>query len=166
MLVDADGYGRSQFIDGWIDVMDGLTPRSEIVDFDADDAALTAAGARLATGPLVVKGLGKSAKDDWADSMFVAHLDDLHRVVANLRARISVDAEERLVIREFVPLLGDELRLWWVDGTCRAVRNHPQSAPGAVDEKGRWWLVEVGSGCVSELPAGLAVDDLFPDNDG
>lgn len=74
------------------------------------------------------------------------------------------------------------------------MRNHPQSALGAVDEAGldefidtldpriaelgvafvttdvtldgRWWLAEVGSGCVSELPAGLAVDDLFPDNDG
>lgn len=87
-------------------------------------------------------------------------------------------------------------RLWWVDGTCRAVRNHPQSAPGAVDEagldefidtldpriaelgvafvttdvtldeKGRWGLVEVGSGSVGELPAGLGVDDLFPDTDG
>ncbi len=87
-------------------------------------------------------------------------------------------------------------RLWWVDGTCRAVRNHPQSALGAVDEagldefidtldpriaelgvafvttdvtldeKGRWGLVEVGSGSVGELPAGLGVDDLFPDTDG
>lgn len=76
------------------------------------------------------------------------------------------------------------------------MRNHPQSALGAVDEagldefidtldpriaelgvafvttdvtldeKGRWGLVEVGSGSVGELPAGLGVDDLFPDTDG
>lgn len=189
--VSADGYARSQFLDGWIDAMEGVTPRSVVAPLDIPDERLADMVAdRLGDGRYVVKGLSKSAKDDWANAMYVSSPLDLPRVVGNLRERISGE-EDALVVREFVPLLADELRLWWVEGDCVQTRNHPQSRPDVLDtteldgfvrvlgervadlavpfvttdvtrdQDGRWWLVEVGSGCVSEMPAGMGVDDLF-----
>ena len=189
--VSAEGYARSQFLDGWIDTMEGLTPRSVVAALDVSDDRLAALVAeRLPEGRYVVKGLSKSAKDDWANAMYISSPADLPRVVGNLRERISSE-EDSLVVREFVPLMADELRLWWVDGECVQTRNHPQSRPDVLDttgldgfvralrervaelgvpfvttdvtrdQDGRWWLVEVGSGCVSEMPAGMGVDGLF-----
>lgn len=191
-FVSAEQYARAQFLDGWIDTMDGLTPRSSIAALGASTGDLVAQVATELEGKrFVVKGLSKSAKDAWDDAMFIRDVTDLPRVVDNLRPLLG-EEETGLVIREFVPLLRDELRAWWVDGRCVAVRNHPQSRVDALDTmgvsafleavaermealdvsfattdltrdtEGRWWVVEVGSGCVSELPAGLTINDLFP----
>jgi hypothetical protein len=83
-----------------------------------------------------------------------------------------------IVIRVFEPFTGPEARTWWVDGNCVLVSAHPDTpdaTPGhvPVDEiatcvatlgspfvtvdyarrsDGRWRVVEVGDGQVSDRP--------------
>lgn len=85
-FVSAEQYARAQFLDGWIDTMDGLTPRSFIASLGASTRDLVAQVATELEGKrFVVKGLSKSAKDAWDDAMFIRDVTDLPRVVDNLR---------------------------------------------------------------------------------
>jgi hypothetical protein len=118
----------------------------------------------------------------------------LRRVASRLRELRDDDFTGGYVLRAFEPFASPEVRSWWVDGRCAAVTAHPDTPddapPDDVDafldelaapvaaldapfitvdvvrlDGGRWRVVEVGDGQVSDRPASaepaIVLDPLF-----
>jgi hypothetical protein len=143
----------------------------------------------LTDGPAVVKDYVKSRKREWDEACFVPDVRDtrvLHRIVARMVELQDGSLAGGVVVREYEPYEGDEARIWWVDGEPALVGPHPdtpetypepllESVRPAVrtfgcrfittdlarDAGGRWRVVEVGDGQVSDLPASADPADLY-----
>ncbi|MDX3097932.1 ATP-grasp domain-containing protein [Streptomyces sp. ME01-24h] len=152
--------------------------------------ALAAATAPLGEGPAVVKDYVKSRKHEWDEACYVPELADtehLASVVARFAALQGDDLAGGIVVRAFESFVkaAGEARVWWTGGEAALVTAHPDTpdlrpAPDldavrplvralgcpfvttdlALHEDGRWRVVEVGDGQVSDLPAGASSKTL------
>ncbi|QMU77032.1 ATP-grasp domain-containing protein [Streptacidiphilus sp. PB12-B1b] len=147
--------------------------------------ALARAAAALPAGPGIVKDYVKSRKHDWDDACYLPDLADTAAVHAVVSRFVELQEEwlaGGVVLRAFEPLRRDlgEARVWWLDGRPLLTTAHPDtpalrpepeldgvqplvaalgcrfvSTDLARHADGRWRVVEVGDGQVSELPQGL-----------
>ena len=188
--VDAGQYRRGHELPGWYDALAAFTPISAWtsgVDRDAFDAARSSLG----SGPAVVRDYSKSMKHYWHEATYIPDLADpdgawkvAHRMV-ELRGD---DLAGGLVLRRYEPFTGAEVRTWWVGGTCRLITAHPdtpaESPPDDLDltaltpavtglglpfvtvdlarrTDGRWRVIELGDGQVSDRPTSTPAEDLI-----
>lgn len=143
----------------------------------------------LAAGPAVVKDYVKSRKHEWLEACFVPDLSDTDRL--RTVAQRMVDLQEDfltggVVVREYEAYVTGEARVWWIDGEPAVIGPHPDD-PGvepvpdltavgpavralgcrfittdlARCDDGRWRVVEVGDGQVSDLPITVDPIDLY-----
>lgn len=144
----------------------------------------------LSPGPGVVKDYVKSCKHEWDEACFVPDVHNAARlrdVAAKMIALRGDFLAGGLVVREFEEYVGaGEARVWWVDGEPVLAGPHPDSpdvepVPEVADvapavralgcrfittdlarrSDGRWRVVEVGDGQVSDLPSTVDAMDLF-----
>jgi hypothetical protein len=183
-------YRRAHELPGWYPALAGLTPASVWTD-GTDRAAFEDCCRRLGPGPAVLRDYVKSMKHHWDEAMYVPDTADpagAWRVAeAFLRLRED-DLVGGLVLRRYERFASPEVRSWWVDGACRLLSAHPDTPddlpPDTVDvpgleaamatldlrfatadlvrrDDGRWRVVEVGDGQVSDRPASLPPDRLL-----
>ena len=156
---------------------DALHPRR------ADEHFADEARARLGPGAAVLRDYTKSMKHYWHEAAYIPDLTDAEAawsVAARMRELRGDDFSGGFVLRRFEEFTGAEARTWWVDGTCRLVTAHPDtpdrpppaelptSEPAVavaghglpfvtVDlarrADGRWRVVELGDGQVSDRPS-------------
>jgi hypothetical protein len=187
-------YIRAHELPGWHDTFAGLTPASVWLPLSPGEVppqhALAELTARLSGGPGVIKDYVKSRKHEWHEACFVPDLRDtdaLRRVVARMVELQGPFLAGGLVIREYEPYGGGEVRIWWVDGEPVLTGPHPDT-PETLPEPdvevvrpvvrtlgcrfittdlarhgidGGWRVVEVGDGQVSELPPTIDPVELY-----
>jgi hypothetical protein len=136
-----------------------------------------------------VKDYVKSRKHEWAQACFVPELgetDAVERVVGRFVELQGEFLAGGVVLREFENFVGEEVRVWWIDGVARLVTAHPDNqtaacpAPELRDvelavrglgarfvttdmarrEDGVWRVIEVGDGQVSDLHRDIDPGDL------
>ncbi|WP_420117201.1 ATP-grasp domain-containing protein [Micromonospora sp.] len=189
LRTDPDRYRRAHELPGWYATAAALTPQScwtVGVDRSDFDRARTALGG----GPAVLRDWTKSAKHHWHEACFVPELADgdaAWRVATRLRELRDDDFACGFVLRRFEPLAGVEIRTWWVDGRCVLTGPHPDTPAELPDvpvdlgplaavvtaldlpfvtadlawrTDGRWRLVEIGDGQVSDRPSTMAPEAL------
>lgn len=181
-------YRAAHELPGWATALAPVTPRSAWThgaDLDAFDACC----AELGTGAAVLRDWSKSLKHDWDTAAFVPDLTDRDGARAVARRFLDLRGDDLvggLVVRAFETFVSAEARTWWVDGTCVLVGAHPDTpddAPPTPDlsevaplvaalglpfvtvdlvlrDDGRWRVVELGDGQVSDRPRSMPAADL------
>jgi hypothetical protein len=187
LRTDATAYRTAHELPGWYPALDPVTPAT-VWTTGTDRAAFDAARSRLGAGPAVLRDYTKSMKHDWAEAMYVPELADADAAwaVATRFAELREDVRGGFVLRRFERWAAGEVRTWWVDGRCALVGPHPDTPAelptpdlteveplvAALDLRfvtvdmalrcdGRWRVVELGDGQVSDRPATLAPDRLL-----
>ncbi|GGN71885.1 hypothetical protein GCM10010112_39560 [Actinoplanes lobatus] len=186
----AASYRQAHELPGWYAAAAGDTPESAWTDGD-DREAFRRACAALGGGPAVLRDWTKSMKHHWDEAAFLPDVADetaAWRVASRLRELRGDDFAGGFVVRRFESFTGAEVRTWWVDGSCRLVTAHPDTpgAPPPVDAEigvaasavrslglpfvtadlvrradGRWRIVEIGDGQVSDRPSGTPPEELI-----
>jgi ATP-grasp domain-containing protein len=191
LLTHPEDYRRAHELPGWHDTFAGLTPASVWCPLPPgtipDDLADLVRP--LHPGAAVIKDYVKSRKHEWDEACFVPdvrNLPQLRSVVAKMVALAGEFLAGGLVVREYEPYDGAEARVWWVDGEPALIGPHPDDpevdpepdlagvAPAvrtlgcrfittdlARRADGRWRVVEVGDGQVSDLPSTIDPIDLY-----
>ena len=178
--VTPDAYRSAHELPGWYETFGELTPTS-----------VWGEGATLSAGPGIVKDYVKSRKHEWAEACYIPDLADVEataRIVARFVELQGDYLAGGVVLREFESFVGEEARVWWIDGAARLVTPHPDSPSGGnvpmpdlteveaavrrlgarfvtTDivrrEDGAWRVVEVGDGQVSDLHAQVDPAELL-----
>ncbi len=178
-------YRRAHELPGWYEALRSVTPES-VWTTGAGRAAFDAARRALGGGPAVLRDWTKSAKHHWHEAAFIPDLADgdaAWRVAARLLELREDDFTGGFVLRRFERFTGAEVRTWWIDGGCALVGPHPDTPDVALADQldpgflapliapldlpfatvdlarhadGRWRVVELGDGQVSDRP--VAVD--------
>jgi ATP-grasp domain-containing protein len=181
LRTDAEQYRTAHELPGWYPTLAAVTPES-VWTAGTDRAAFDAACERLGPGPAVLRDYTKSMKHHWAEAMFVPDLADgaAAWAVAARFHELREDVQGGFVLRRFEEL-GAETRTWWVDGRCVLVGPHPDAGPEATTPDlaavaplvaglglpfvtvdlarradGRWRVVELGDGQVSDRPTAIS----------
>lgn len=184
----APAYRAGHELPGWYEALAPFTPTS-VWTAGADRAGFDVARAALGSGPAVLRDWCKSMKHHWHEAAFVPEVADADGAWA-VATRFSELREEAFcggfVLRRFERFVGAELRTWWIDGACRLTTAHPDT-PGerpdadpeflgpaiaalglqfvtvdlARHEDGRWRVVELGDGQVSDRPRSTPPRDLI-----
>ncbi|MFG2054444.1 ATP-grasp domain-containing protein [Micromonospora sp. NPDC048930] len=177
-------YRRAHELPGWYAALAAVTPASAWTA-GSDRAAFDEARRALGPGPAVLRDHVKSAKHHWHEAAFVPDLADgaaAWRVATRLRELRQDDFAGGFVLRRFEPFTGAEVRTWWIGGRCVLAGAHPDTpeqppeggpdlslpaaAVAALDlpfvtvdlarrTDGRWRVIELGDGQVSDRPASL-----------
>jgi hypothetical protein len=183
-------YARAHELPGWYGDIAVATPESVWTTGDGRDA-FERARLALGTGPAVLRDYTKSMKHHWHEAAFVPDLADADaawRVASRFRSLRADDFDGGYVLRRFEAFTGAEVRTWWVAGRCRLVTAHPDTSddlpPDDLDltgvaplirgmdlpfvtvdlarrADGRWRVVEIGDGQVSDRPTGTPADALI-----
>jgi ATP-grasp domain, R2K clade family 3 len=183
----ADQYRTAHELPGWYAALAAVTPESAWTA-GTDRPAFDAARERLGPGPAVLRDYTKSMKHHWDEAMFIPDLADATAAwaVAGRFHELREDVQGGFVLRRFERFTSAEARTWWVDGRCVLVGPHPDAGPEApspdlaevaplvaglglpfvtVDlarrDDGRWRVVELGDGQVSDRPATITPADLL-----
>lgn len=181
LRTDADAYRRAHELPGWYATVAAHTPETVWTTGDDRDG-FTAACASLGSGAAVLRDYTKSMKHHWAEAAYipsVADADAAWTVAARFRELRDDEFTGGFVLRRFETFTGAEVRTWWVDGACCLVTAHPDTpdelpppdldpdflAPAiralslpfvtadlARHTDGRWRLIEIGDGQVSDRP--------------
>ncbi|WP_119729418.1 ATP-grasp domain-containing protein [Thermomonospora amylolytica] len=191
LLTHPEDYRRAHELPGWHDTFAGLTPHSVWRPLPPrtvpDDLAELVRP--LPPGPAVVKDYVKSRKHEWEEACFVPDVKNttqLRGVVAKMVALQDEFLTGGLVVREYEPYDTGEARVWWVDGEPALIGPHPDEPDHYPEPEldtvatavralgcrfittdlarrtdGRWRVVEVGDGQVSDLPASMDPMDLY-----
>lgn len=154
-----------------------------------DRAAFDRARVELGSGPAVLRDYTKSMKHYWHEAAFIPELSDADSawaVASRFRELRAEDMAGGFVLREFETFTSSEVRTWWVDGVCRLVGPHPDTPDEVSDvdlaavqplvadlnlpfvtvdlvlhADGRWRVVEIGDGQVSDRPATITPDAMI-----
>ncbi|WP_428950031.1 ATP-grasp domain-containing protein [Streptomyces sp. cg35] len=191
LATDALQYRRAHELPGWYKTFAAVTPRSVWLPAQPGQALpaarLAELAASLGSGPVVVKDYVKSRKHEWDEACFVPDAADTEQLAAVVRNFVELQEEflaGGIVLRTFEEFTGDEVRVWWIDGSPALTTAHPDAygdgasrlvpqldhvaplvrALGcrfvttdlALRSDGVWRVVEVGDGQVSDLPATVA----------
>jgi hypothetical protein len=164
-------FGAAHYITGWIDLFEGYTPATVIVDPSASADEIKAAARELGSFSFIVKDFVKSRKHEWDTACFAKSLETLPAVVAEF-IRLQEDSlVGGIVIREFVDLdfSRPELRVWWVDGRPVLTTVHPDydshSVPSDPSDKPLVFLSEI-TPLVQKLGNPFVTTDIARKADG
>ncbi|GIF13647.1 ATP-grasp domain-containing protein [Actinoplanes teichomyceticus] len=190
LRTDAARYRRAHELPGWYAAAEAHTPASVWTTGDGRDDFL-AACARLGDGAAVLRDYTKSMKHHWHEAAYlpdVADHEHAWRVASRFRQLRDDEFTGGFVLRRFERFTGAEARTWWVGGVCRLVTAHPdtpaQLPPADLDpgflapvlhaldlpfatadlarrDDGRWRLVEIGDGQVSDRPRSTGPEQLI-----
>jgi hypothetical protein len=190
LRTDPGRYRRAHELPGWYEALAAFTPPSTWTTGD-DRAAFEAARQALGPGPAVLRDYTKSMKHYWHEAAFVPDLADPQgawSVAERLRELRGDDFTGGFVLRRFETFTGAEARTWWAGGVCRLITAHPDTAdalpPADLDvaflspaiaalglpfvtvdlarhTDGRWRVVELGDGQVSDRPATTEAEELI-----
>lgn len=174
-------YRQAHELPGWYPTLASVTPASVWTDLP-DRAAFDRARAELGAGPAVLRDYTKSMKHYWQEAAFIPELGDAERswaVAARFQELREADLVGGFVLRRFERFVSAEVRTWWVDGVCRLVGPHPDTAEEQSDadvdlsavaplvaglglpfvtvdlalrDDGVWRVIEMGDGQVSDRP--------------
>ncbi|WP_369214181.1 ATP-grasp domain-containing protein [Streptomyces flavofungini] len=197
LATDAEQYRRAHELPGWYEVFAAESPFSVWLPAVPGDlpapARLAELAAPLSPGPVIVKDYVKSRKHEWHEACFVPDASDPERLASVVGRFLALQADSLtggIVLRAFEDFTGDEVRVWWIDGTPALTTAHPDAAtPGptplpepvltrltplvralacrfvttdlALRSDGVWRVVEVGDGQVSGLPAATDQERLL-----
>ncbi|RZU76263.1 hypothetical protein EV384_4899 [Micromonospora kangleipakensis] len=183
-------YRRAHELPGWYEALRTVTPES-VWTTGAGRAAFDAARRALGGGPAVLRDWTKSAKHHWHEAAFIPDLADddaAWRVATRLLQLREDDFTGGFVLRRFERFTGAEVRTWWIDGRWALVGPHPDTPDAAPTDgvnpgfltplvaplglpfvtvdlarhaDGRWRVVELGDGQVSDRPATVAPSALI-----
>jgi hypothetical protein len=184
-----DQYRRAHELPGWYPALAEVTPASVWTVGDEPEG-FTRACAELGPGPAVLRDYTKSMKHYWHEAAFIPDTADTATawaVASRFRELRDEDFTGGFVLRRFERFVSAEARTWWVNGTCRLIGPHPDTAhdgpPADLDlteiaplvaalrlpfvtvdlalrADGAWRVVEVGDGQVSDRPTSIDPDDL------
>ncbi len=146
---------------------------------------------QLGSGPAVLRDYSKSMKHYWHEAAFIPDVANLDAAWSIARRFLELRDDSfvgGLVLRRFESLQADEVRTWWVDGTCVLTTVHPDSkstdVPSPLDltaltalmraprlpfvtvdlalrEDGVWRVIELGDGQVSDRPRTSPPENLL-----
>lgn len=188
LRTNSAGYRTAHELPGWYETFAGVTPAT-VWTAGTDRSDFDRACRELGAGPAVLRDYTKSMKHYWDEAAFLPDVGDRDAAwrVACRFAELREVVEGGFVLRRFERFVGTEVRTWWVDGTCRVVTAHPDTpaapVPDEIDipplaplvaaldlpfvtvdlalrDDGRWRVVELGDGQVSDWPAGMPVTVL------
>jgi hypothetical protein len=190
LRTSAEQYRQAHELPGWYGRIETVTPESVWTAGDSRDS-FDRARVALAGGPAVLRDYTKSMKHHWHEAAFIPDLADADaawQVANRFRELRDDDFTGGFVLRRFEAFTGAEVRTWWVGGHCRLVTAHPDTAgdqpPAGLDltgiaplidalglpfvtvdlalrADGRWRVVEIGDGQVSDYPAGASAGALI-----
>lgn len=182
-------YRRAHELPGWYPALTDVTPLSVWTADDKPDG-FTRACAALGPGPAVLRDYTKSMKHYWAEATFIPDLADTAAawaVASRFRQLRDDDFTGGFVLRRFEEFASAEARTWWVDGVCRLIGPHPDTPhdypPADLDltdiaplvatlslpfvtvdlarrVDGKWRVIEVGDGQVSDRPTTISPKHL------
>ncbi|UQU61450.1 ATP-grasp domain-containing protein [Couchioplanes caeruleus] len=178
LATTAGQYRQAHELPGWYDSLAQVTPETVWTAGDDRDG-FDKARAELGEGPAVLRDYTKSMKHYWHEAAYipdVADGDAAWRVASRFRELRGDDFTGGFVLRRFESFTAAEVRTWWVGGECRLVTAHPDSPAGlppadvdlsgigalglpfvtvdlALRDDGRWRVIELGDGQVSDRPA-------------
>ncbi|MBB4956361.1 ATP-grasp domain-containing protein [Micromonospora polyrhachis] len=182
LRTSAEQYQQAHELPGWYQALATVTPTSSWT-IGSDRAAFDQACAELGTGSAVLRDYTKSMKHYWQEAAFIPDLTDAAAAWQVASRFLELRAEDftgGIVLRCFEHFTTAEIRTWWIDGTCAMVGAHPDTptdlppvdvdlteiAPlvAALDlpfvtvdlaqrADGRWRVIEMGDGQVSDRPA-------------
>lgn len=182
-----DQYRRGHELPGWYDRLREFTPVSAWTRGDDRDA-FDRARVQLGAGPAVLRDYTKSMKHHWYEAAYIPDTADPEQawsVARRMRELRDDDFAGGFVLRRFEDFTGAEVRTWWVDGACRLVTAHPDTADEAppagfevpalapalaaldlpfatVDlarrRDGLWRVIEAGDGQVSDRPSSVPAE--------
>lgn len=188
LVTDAKRFRRGHELPGWYHGLAPVTPRSVWLATEPGHTPsrdrLAALAAALRPGPAIVKDYVKSRKHEWDEACFVPDVADTERLAAVVARFVELQGDflaGGIVLRAFEDLVGDEARVWWLDGEPVVTTAHPDTPDVTVRQPdlgvvtplvraldcrfvttdlarrrdGDWRVVEVGDGQVSDLPAGV-----------
>lgn len=189
VLTGAEEYRMAHELPGWYSQLVDFTPES-VWTTGTDRTGFDAARQRLGEGPAVLRDYTKSMKHYWDEAAYIPDLADTDAAWAVARRFVELRADDLaggFVLRRFEEFVGAEVRTWWIDGSCRLVTAHPDTpdrVPPAVDmaelvpvvsalglpfvtvdlarhRDGRWRVVELGDGQVSDRPSSTQPEALI-----
>ncbi|WP_436533593.1 ATP-grasp domain-containing protein [Actinoplanes sp. HUAS TT8] len=190
LRTSASDYRGAHELPGWYATAAAHTPETVWTTGDDRDD-FTAACAALGSGAAVLRDYTKSMKHHWAEAAYipsVADPDAAWKVAARFRELREDEFTGGFVLRRFESFTGAEARTWWAGGDCRLVTAHPDTPDDlpAADldptflapsiralnlpfvtadltrrDDGRWRLVEIGDGQVSDRPRTTPAADLI-----
>ncbi|MFD1363867.1 ATP-grasp domain-containing protein [Actinoplanes sichuanensis] len=170
-------YRRAHELPGWYAAIVGDTPESVWTVGDGRAEFRRVCG-ELGAGPAVLRDYTKSMKHYWHEAAYLPDVADdaaAWAVASRFRELRGNGFAGGFVVRRFESFVGAEVRTWWVGGVCRLVTAHPDTPGelppadvvlpdlGGVDlpfvtvdlarhVDGRWRVVEIGDGQVSDRP--------------
>lgn len=183
-------YRQGHELPGWYAAVQPVTPHTTWTTGDGR-ADFERACRALGEGPAVLRDWTKSMKHHWHEAAYIPDVRDPEaawKVAARFRELRGDDFTGGFVLRAFEHLHGSEVRTWWVAGSCRLVTAHPDTPddpppPGVNldliepamralalpfatadltrDDTGRWRLVEIGDGQVSDRPRSTPAEELI-----
>ncbi|ROP29891.1 hypothetical protein EDD30_2716 [Couchioplanes caeruleus] len=190
LRTSAEQYRRGHELPGWYATVQAATPET-VWTQGAERSDFDRACAVLRSGPAVLRDYTKSMKHHWHEAAFihdVADSDTAWRVASRFQQLRADDFTGGFVLRRFESFTGAEARTWWIGGVCWLVTAHPdtpgEQPPADLDPTavapliaelglpfvtadlvrhtdGRWRLVEIGDGQVSDRPATTPADALI-----
>ncbi|WP_436500615.1 ATP-grasp domain-containing protein [Actinokineospora sp. HUAS TT18] len=189
LRTSAEQYRCAHELPGWYAAVEPLTPRSAWTVGD-DRAAFDRARVELGPGPAVLRDYTKSMKHYWAEAAFIPELDDASAawaVASRFRELRADDMAGGFVLRRFEEFTSSEVRTWWIDGECVLAGPHPDTPdqvppdpdlaavrPLVAELKlpfvtvdlvlradGRWRIVELGDGQVSDRPTTIPAETMI-----
>lgn len=189
LRTSADDYRKAHELPGWYAAAGSFTPESVWTSGDDRDG-FTAACAALGSGAAVLRDYSKSMKHHWHEAAYIRNVVDLEsawKIASRFRELREDEFTGGFVLRRFESLTGAEVRTWWVGGVLRLVTAHPDTPdelPPDVDagflqpviaavglpfvtadlarhSDGRWRLIEIGDGQVSDRPSSTPAADLI-----
>lgn len=190
LRTSADAFRRAHELPGWYDALAPWTPRSTWTDSDertAFEGAAAALGPGPAVLRDHAKS-EKHHWEEAAFVPDLADNETAWRVARRLRELRDDAFTGGFVLRRFERFTRAEVRTWWVDGRCALVGAHPDTSERLPDEAfappdgladavralglpfvtidlvrhddGRWRVVELGDGQVSDRPRTLPAAEL------
>lgn len=188
LRTSAAQYRAGHELPGWAAALAGLTPNS-IWSAGPDLAGLEQLRSTWGGGRAVLRDHTKSMKHFWDEAMYLPDLADpaaVRRVGARFLELREDTFSGGFVVRRFEEFTGDEVRTWWVDGSCVLTTAHPDT-PGKPPEvdlspfapaiarlslpfvsvdlarraDGGWRIVELGDGQVSDRPRDVPAAHLI-----
>lgn len=190
LRTNAQQYRGAHELPGWYPRLAAHTPRSAWT-VGVDRAAFDRARRELGPGPAVLRDYTKSMKHYWHEAAFIPELADADAawaVASRFRQLRDDDLVGGFVVRRFENLGSAEVRTWWIDGACRLTGPHPDTpdelpaaepdlaalqpliaalrlpfvtADLALRADGRWRVVELGDGQVSDRPPSITSEAMI-----
>lgn len=182
----AHRYRAAHELPGWATQATPVTPRTVWTE-GFERASYEDALVRLHAREAVLRDYCKSLKHNWDEAMHIPDATDADAAWATAQRFLQLRGDEAVggfVVREFEHFTNPEVRTWWVAGECVLVGPHPDNADAAItapdltairpvvgaldqpfvsadlrrDINGRWRLIEVGDGQVSDRPRSIPAE--------